>query len=70
LRRFWHPAAIASEIQDLPVALRILGEDLVLFRDREGRFGLVHRRCPHRRASLEYGTREQRGIRCCKICRS
>ncbi len=65
LRRFWHPVAIASEIQDLPVALRILGEDLVLFRDREGRFGLVHRRCPHRRASLEYGTREQRGIRCC-----
>lgn len=65
LRRFWHPVAIASEIQDLPVALRILGEDLVLFRDRAGRFGLVHRRCPHRRASLEYGTCEQRGIRCC-----
>jgi len=65
LRRFWHPIAIAAEIQDLPVALKILGEDLVLFRDRDGRFGLVHRRCPHRRASLEYGTCERQGIRCC-----
>jgi nitrite reductase/ring-hydroxylating ferredoxin subunit len=65
LRRFWHPVAIASEVQSLPVALRILGEDLVLFRDRAGRFGLVHRRCPHRQASLEYGTCEQHGIRCC-----
>ena len=65
LRRFWHPVAIASEVQSLPVALRILGEDLVLFCDRAGRFGLVHRRCPHRQASLEYGTCEQHGIRCC-----
>ena len=65
LRRFWHPVAIASEVETLPVALRILGEDLVLFRDRAGRFGLVHRRCPHRQASLEYGTCEQHGIRCC-----
>ncbi len=65
LRRFWHPVAIASDVDDLPVALRILGEDLVLFRDGEGRFGLVHRRCPHRQASLEYGSCETRGIRCC-----
>ena len=65
LRRFWHPVAIASEVRGLPIALRILGEDLVLFRDRADRFGLVHRRCPHRQASLEYGTCEQRGIRCC-----
>lgn len=65
LRRFWHPVAIASEVQDLPIALRILGEDLVLFRDRSDRFGLVHRRCPHRQASLEYGTCEKQGIRCC-----
>jgi len=65
LRRFWHPVAIASEVQDLPVALRILGEDLVVFRDGDGRFGLVHRRCPHRQASFEYGSCEQRGIRCC-----
>jgi nitrite reductase/ring-hydroxylating ferredoxin subunit len=65
LRRYWHPVALASDIKDLPVALRILGEDLVLFRDRSRRFGLVHRRCPHRQASLEYGSCEQQGIRCC-----
>ena len=65
LRRFWHPVALSSELADLPVALRILGEDLVVFRDGEGRIGLVHRRCPHRRASLEYGTCRHRGIRCC-----
>ena len=65
LRRFWHPVALSSELADVPVALRILGEDLVVFRDGEGRIGLVHRRCPHRRASLEYGTCRHRGIRCC-----
>ena len=65
LRRFWHPVALSSDLADLPVALRILGEDLVVFRDGEGRIGLVHRRCPHRQASLEYGTCRQRGIRCC-----
>ena len=65
LRRFWHPVALSSDISDLPVALRVLGEDLVLFRDGEGRVGLVHRGCPHRRASLEYGTCHARGIRCC-----
>ena len=65
LRRFWHPVALSSELADLPAAIRILGEDLVVFRDGEGRVGLVHRRCPHRRASLEYGTCRERGIRCC-----
>ena len=65
LRRFWHPVTLSSELADLPVAIRILGEDLVVFRDGEGRVGLVHRRCPHRRASLEYGTCRERGIRCC-----
>ncbi len=65
LRRFWHPVAMSEELGDLPRLLRILGEDLVLFRDKGGRVGLVHRRCPHRRASLEYGVCEDRGIRCC-----
>ena len=65
LRRFWHPVAMASEVGDLPLALRILGEDLVLFRDGADRLGLVHRRCPHRQASLEYGTCAGKGIRCC-----
>jgi phenylpropionate dioxygenase-like ring-hydroxylating dioxygenase large terminal subunit len=65
LRRFWQPVAMSEELGDLPRLLRILGEDLVLFRDKGGRVGLVHRRCPHRRASLEYGVCEDRGIRCC-----
>ena len=65
LRRYWHPVAISSEIADLPVATRILGEELVLFRDQSNRVGLVHKHCPHRRASLEFGFCDQKGIRCC-----
>ncbi len=65
LRRFWHPVAISSELGDHPQGTRILGEDLVIFRDGSGQVGLVHRRCPHRRASLEFGICERRGIRCC-----
>jgi nitrite reductase/ring-hydroxylating ferredoxin subunit len=66
LRRFWHPVAMAEEIaRDTPVALRILGEDLVLFRDKSGAVGLLHRHCSHRGTSLEYGIIEEHGIRCC-----
>jgi phenylpropionate dioxygenase-like ring-hydroxylating dioxygenase large terminal subunit len=65
LRRFWQPLAMSEELKDLPLLRRILGEDLVLFRDKGGRVGLVHRNCPHRRASLEFGVCEDRGIRCC-----
>ncbi|MEM7222938.1 MAG: aromatic ring-hydroxylating dioxygenase subunit alpha [Pseudomonadota bacterium] len=65
LRRFWHPVAMASELGERPKLIRIMGEDLVLFREKSGRLGLVHRRCPHRRASLEFGVAEERGIRCC-----
>ena len=65
LRRFWHPVAITSDLGERPKKLRILGEDLVLFREGNGRIGLVHQRCPHRGASLEYGVCEARGIRCC-----
>ena len=65
LRRFWHPIFIADDLGELPVALKILGEELILFRDLSGRLGLVHKHCPHRRASLEYGRCEEHGIRCC-----
>jgi phenylpropionate dioxygenase-like ring-hydroxylating dioxygenase large terminal subunit len=65
LRRFWQPVAMSSELKDLPVAVRILGEDLVLFRDRSGRVGLLDRHCCHRGTSLEFGVIEERGIRCC-----
>ena len=65
LRRFWHPVFITEELGELPSLVRVLGEDLVLFRYDGDRYGLVHKHCPHRRASLEYGKCEPRGIRCC-----
>ncbi|NDE72620.1 MAG: aromatic ring-hydroxylating dioxygenase subunit alpha, partial [Betaproteobacteria bacterium] len=65
LRRSWQPIAMANEVRDLPVPLRILGEDLVVFRDGSGRLGLVHKHCSHRGASLEYGIIQEHGIACC-----
>ena len=65
LRRFWHPFIIASELRDTPKAVRLLGEDLVLFRDQSGRLGLLHKHCAHRGTSLEFGIPAERGIRCC-----
>lgn len=65
LRRFWHAVALSSEVGELPIRLRALAEDLVLFRDLSGRIGLLHRHCAHRQASLEYGIVCARGIRCC-----
>jgi nitrite reductase/ring-hydroxylating ferredoxin subunit len=65
LRRYWHPFMLASELKDLPKTVRLLGEDLVVFRDRSGRIGLLHRNCIHRGASLEFGIPVERGIMCC-----
>lgn len=65
LRRYWHPVALAAEVGDLPLHVRALGEDLILFKTPPGRFGLVHPRCAHRGTSLIYGKVEERGIRCC-----
>ena len=65
LRRSWQPVALADEVRDLPLTLDILGEELVLFRDKSGRTGLLHRHCSHRGASLEYGIVMERGIACC-----
>jgi nitrite reductase/ring-hydroxylating ferredoxin subunit len=65
LRRYWHPFLIASELKDLPLPVRLLGEDLVVFRDGSGRLGLLHRHCAHRGTSLEFGIPAERGIRCC-----
>lgn len=65
LRRYWHPIAAVSELNERPVKkVRILGEDLVLYRDRSGRLGLIGEQCPHRRVSLEYGIPECNGLRC------
>ena len=65
LRRFWHPVALTSQLTDLPLRLRVLGEELVIFRDLGGRIGLLHKHCSHRRTSLEYGIIGERGLRCC-----
>src|ERR1700729_3960708 len=65
LRRYWYPIATAGEMRDRwTKRVRLLGEDLVLFRDRSGKFGLIGEQCPHRRASLAYGIPTEDGIRC------
>jgi 5,5'-dehydrodivanillate O-demethylase len=66
LRRYWHPIAVAAELTaEKPTKfVRILGEDLVLFRTTSGRLGLLDDRCAHRGASLSYGRVEERGIAC------
>lgn len=65
LRRYWHPVALASDATDTPRQVRVLGEDLILFRDKSGRPGLVYPHCAHRGTSLFYGRVEEAGIRCC-----
>ena len=58
MRRYWIPALLAHEIAEpdsAPVRVRLLGEDLVAFRDSAGSIGLVDEYCPHRRASLFFG---------------
>ena len=60
LRRYWHPVALTSEVSTTPLQIRILGEDLVIFKTTENKIGLVHKNCPHRRASLVYGKCEKK----------
>jgi len=67
MRRYWIPAAFAHQIAApdcAPVRVRLLGENLVLFRDSLGRVGLLDERCPHRTASLFFGRNEGAGLRC------
>ncbi len=67
MRRYWLPACLAEEIAAPdcdPVRVRLLGENLVAFRDSEGRAGLMAEQCPHRKASLFYGRNEEGGLRC------
>jgi 5,5'-dehydrodivanillate O-demethylase oxygenase subunit len=65
LRRYWHPVGAVSELARTPIKpVRILGEDLVLYRDLGGRYGLIDRHCAHRRADMAYGFVEQCGLRC------
>lgn len=65
LRRYWHPVAKVEDATTRPISLQVLGEELVLFRTRKGKAGLLHPRCIHRGASLFYGGVEEEGIRCC-----
>ena len=65
MRRYWHPIAAAGELNERPTKpVRLLGEDLVLYRDKSGTLGLIERFCPHRRVDLSYGIPEEHGLRC------
>jgi 5,5'-dehydrodivanillate O-demethylase oxygenase subunit len=65
LRRYWHPVAGISEFDTRSTKpLRLFGEDLVLYRDLSGTFGLIGRQCPHRRADMAYAMVEKTGLRC------
>ena len=65
MRAFWQPVAVADELGELPRAVRILGEDLIVFRTKAGAIGCLEPHCAHRGTSLVYGRIEQHGIRCC-----
>ena len=66
LRRYWQPIALSADVlaDEAPVAVKILGEDLVLLRDTDGKPGLIGRHCAHRGADLRYGRVEAGGLRC------
>ena len=65
MRRYWHPIAAAAELDERPTKeVRLLGEDLVLYKDRSGTIGLIDRLCAHRRVNLAYGIPEEHGLRC------
>ncbi len=66
MRRYWQPVALSEEViaDGAPLAVRLLSEDLVLFRDSRGQPGLLDLHCPHRGADLSYGRVEYGGIRC------
>src|SRR5215471_5715489 len=66
-RRFWLPVALSEELPGpdcVPVRVRVLGEDLIAFRDSNGKVGLVDAFCPHRGAPMFFGRNEESGLRC------
>ena len=65
LRRYWHPIGLCADANTTPRKVRVLGEDLILFRDKSGQAGLLYPHCAHRGTSLFYGKVEEHGIRCC-----
>jgi 5,5'-dehydrodivanillate O-demethylase oxygenase subunit len=66
LRRYWHVVGAAGELtEEKPIkAFRLLGENLVVYRDERGRYGVLGEQCPHRKASLAFGRVDEEGIRC------
>src|SRR5579884_749980 len=67
MRRYWMPALLSSELPEPdcpPKRVRLLGEDLIAFRDSSGKVGLLQENCPHRGASLFFGRNEECGLRC------
>jgi 5,5'-dehydrodivanillate O-demethylase oxygenase subunit len=65
MRRYWHPVAAVAQLDEHPtLPLTLLGEELVLYRDTRGGYGLLDRHCAHRRADLAYGIVEACGLRC------
>src|SRR5436190_24245531 len=67
MRHYWHPIAAAAELDESPFRTKevtVMGEELVLYRDRSGQLGLIECRCSHRRGNLAYGVVEEDGIRC------
>src|SRR5213593_3860970 len=67
LRQYWHPILLSTELptnDSNPIRVRLLGEDLIAFRDTSGRVGMVANACAHRGASLFFGRNEEDGLRC------
>ena len=67
MRRYWMPALLSWELAEAdgePVRVKLLGENLVAFRDTDGRIGLLEEFCPHRLVSLWLGRNEECGLRC------
>jgi phthalate 4,5-dioxygenase oxygenase subunit len=67
MRQHWLPACMIEEVAErdcTPLRVRLLGEDMVVFRDTQGRVGALDEKCPHRRASLAFGRNEECGLRC------
>lgn len=65
LRRYWQPVALTSELGEVPLGIRMFGEDLVVFRTTTGEYGILDRHCSHRGTSLEFGLPTECGLRCC-----
>jgi phthalate 4,5-dioxygenase oxygenase subunit len=66
IRQYWIPFALAHDLESdgIPMRVRLMGEDLIAFRDSEGLVGLVDAYCAHRRAPLYFGRNEDCGLRC------